>query len=345
MKSDKRQVDLVTIRTPVPPRYKKLSRSIRKIAQVYLRTGFFIPTARSLGMNVSTVLAYATLFCKSFRRSRPAIVDIHASVYMLLSRNRNMVVDFRTPFPLELEWFGYRNLASLARRMEKTIQNRLVIAANERMASLCKELGAVSVQVLPNYPTRDFKATVKPEKWKTMHGLDPEGHAVLFTSSKIRSRLRSIYGLDLLLESWKLVEQSADAVLVILADPDEYLYMRMQSLGIRHLVLPGTASYCGVANWVNCADVCVAPRTPGFPKNFYDDKDSTKISEYAAFRKPIVAAGYAPSSQYLLVDQTPEALAEGIMKGLNGRITPPKPHYWEENESLMLSFLEDFWFR
>jgi len=91
--------------------------------------------------------------------------------------------------------------------------------------------------------------------------------------------------------------------------------------------------------------VCLAPRTPGFPKRFYDDKDSTKISEYAALEKPIVAAGYAPSSQYLLVDQTPRAFAEGIMKGLDGKITPPKPHHWEENEPWMLTWLEDFWFR
>jgi len=299
-----------------------------------------------LGMNISTVSAYTLLLFKSLRKLRPAIMDINASVYTLLRSRRDLVVDFRTPYPLELAWLGHRNLASLAKRMEKTIQDRLVIAANERMASLCKELGAVYTQVIPNYPTRDFKSTIKPTRWKAIHGLAPNSHVVLFTGCETRWRLKSIYGLDLLLESWKLVEQSVDADLVILGDIlIDYVYRKMQSLDIQRILLPGRVSLPDIANWVDCADVCVASRTPGFPKHFYDDKDSTKISEYAALEKSIVATGYAPSDQYLLVDQTSEALAEGIMEGLNGRITPPKPHYWEENESLMLSLLEDFWFR
>ncbi len=335
----------MTIRTPVPPRYKKLLESLRKTVEVNLVTGLFIPATDSLGMNTGTILAYATLLFKSARAVRPGIVDIHASIYLLFKRTSDLVVDFRTPFPLELEWFGHRSLASVARRLEKSIQNRLVFAANERMAALCKELGAGYVFVLPNYPTRDFEATMKSDAWKTACGLNPERHVVLFTSSKTGWRLRAIYGLDLLLESWQLVEPSADADLVILGEPNAYLRMRMRSLGLRHVILPGTADSCGVANWVNCADVCLAPRTPGFPRNLYDDKDSTKISEYAAFRKPIVAAGYAPSDQYLLVDQTPEALAEGILKGLSRKITLPEPHYWDENESSVLDLLEEFWFK
>lgn len=346
MKFNGRQVDLVTIRNPLPLRYRKFFHSISKIAQVHSISGTVIPTHANLGMNINTVVAYAMLFFKSFKKSRPTIMDINASVYTLLRSNRDLVIDFRTPLSLELAWFGHRNLASLAKRMEKTIQNRLAIAANERMASLCKELGAVSVKVIPNYPTKDFKPTVKPKKWKTIHGLASDGHVVLFTGSETRMRHKSIYGLDLLLESWKLVEHSVYPCLVILGDPpNDYVQRRMRSLNIQHLLLPGRVSLCDVANWINCADVCLATRTPGFPQHFYDDKDSTKISEYVALEKPIVAAGYAPSNQYLLVDQTPEALAEGIMKGLNGRITPPKPHYWEENESFMLSWFEDFWFR
>ena len=346
MKFNERQVDLVTVRTPPALRYRKFFQSISKIARVHSVTGTVIPTHANLGMNINTMLAYTMLLLKSFRKSHPTIIDINASVYTLLRSNRDLVVDFRTPLPLELAWLGHRNLASLAKRMEKTIEDRLVIAANERMASVCKELCAASVLVIPNYPTRDFKPTVKPKKWKTIHGLAPDDHVVLFTGSKTRTRLKSIYGLDLLLESWKLVEHSADPHLAILGDPpNDYVHRRVRSLNIRHLLLPGKVSLCDLANWINCADVCLAPRTPGFPQHLYDDKDSTKISEYAALEKPIVATGYAPSSQYLLVDQTPEAFAEGIMKGLNGRITPPKPHYWEENESLMLSLLEDFWFR
>jgi hypothetical protein len=98
-----------------------------------------------------------------------------------------------------------------------------------------------------------------------------------------------------------------------------------------------------VANWINGADLCVAPRTPGFSAAFYNDKDSTKISEYAAFKKPIVATCYSPSEQYLLVSPNPVEFAEGILKGIEGKINPSKPHFWEENELKLLRLLNNFW--
>jgi len=344
LNSNERQVNLITLRSPVPVRYRKILHSISKIAQVHLITGTLFPTVH-LRMKMDTVLAYATLIGKSFKRPGPALVDNVALHSALPRRKKDLVVDFRTPFPIELAWLGHRSLASLARAFQRILQDlNLVLAANERMASLCNELGAVSVQVIPNYPNRSFKPAVEPEKWKIQHGLVPEDRVVLFTGGV---RVREIYGLDLLLESWKLVENSEiSCVLVILGDDSNgYIKRRMQSLNIQRLLLPNRVVLNDVANWINCTDVCLAPRTPGFPQHFYDDKDSTKISEYAALKKPIVAAGYAPSSQYLLVDQNPEAFAEGIMKGLEGKINHPQPHYWEENEQSMLKLLEDFWFR
>jgi glycosyltransferase involved in cell wall biosynthesis len=344
LKFYKRQVDLITIRSPTPIRYRKMLSSVSKMARVNLITGTLIPTVH-LKMNVGTILSYASLLGKSFYRLGPAIIDVNAMACALLKNKERLVVDFRTPFPLELRWLGHANLASLARVFEKTLQNvRLVIAANERMALLCRELGARSVRVIPNYPPRGFKPTLEPEKWKAKHGLQQDADVVLFTGGE---RLREIYGLDLLLESWKLVENSGKrCFLVILGDDSvDHITTRVRSLALQRIVLPGRVNVSDVANWINCSRVCVAPRTPGFPKDLYNDKDSTKISEYAALRKPIVAAGYSPSGQYLLVGQTSDTLAEGIMKGLDGKVNPPEPHYWEENEPEMLSFLEDFWFR
>lgn len=336
-----RQVDLVAIRRPLTLRYRKFFESISKIANVNTITGMH----SYLGMNIGTILAYTTLFLRSVGKLRPALMDINASVYTLLKGRKNVVVDFRTPLWLELTWLGHGNLALLAKKMEKIVQDRLAIAPNARMASLCRELGASSLLVIPNYPTRDFKATVKPCEWKALHGLAPDCRVVLFTGSETEWRFESIYGLDLLLESWQLVERSVGADLVILGNaPIDYVHEKMPALNIERIHLFGRVSLNGVANWISCADVCLAPRTPGFPRAFYDDKDSTKISEYAAFEKPIVAAGYAPSSQYLLVSQAPEAVAEGVMKGLDGKIDPPRPHFWEDNEPTMLRWLRDVWF-
>lgn len=343
MKFVERLVDLITTRLPLPVRYYKLLRSISKIAKVRLITGSLNRTMH-LGMNLNTIATYAVLICKVFNSLGPAIIDNVVLHSTLMRKKRNIVIDFRTPFSYELAWLKHKTLALLAHSFERILKDvGLVFAANERMAVLCKELGADFVQVIPNYPTRSFKPTVESEKWKATYGLGPADHIVLFTGG---TRLREIYGLDLLLSSWKIVEESKNSCFLVILGDDSIPYIRrkVQTMSIKRLLLPGRVSTKSVANWINCSDVCVAPRTPGFPKVFYDDKDSTKISEYAALEKPIVAAGYAPSNQYLLVDQTPEALAEGIMKGLEGRINRPKPHYWEENEPLILNLLENFWF-
>lgn len=341
--SNRKPVGLITIRSPLPNRYSKMRDSLSKIVKVRLITGTIIPTVH-LRMNLETVLAYAVLFGKCFERTYPAIVDAVAISSFMFKSKKDLVVDFRTPFPTELEWLGHRKLAALARVFEKTLKDvELVTTPNERLALLCEELGANSVHVIPNYPTRNFKPSIDAETWKSKHGLSEEDRVVLFTGGV---RLKQIYGLDLLLDSWKLVQESDPyCVLAILGDDClDYVIARMRQDDIHRLLLSGRVSQSDVANWINCADVCLAPRTLGFPSSLYDDKDSTKISEYAALEKPVVASGYAPSDQYMLVNQNPQDFAMGILKGLDGKITPPKPHYWEENEHAMLKILEDYWF-
>jgi glycosyltransferase involved in cell wall biosynthesis len=296
-------------------------------------------------MNLNTSLAYVALVGRSLGRIGPSIVDVVASPAAFFRKKRSLVIDFRTPFPVELAWLGHRTLASLARALEKTIRKReLVFAANERMALLCKQLGAAYVHVLPNYPTKSFEPDTEPNMWKLRNELAPNSQVVLFTGGV---RLREIYGLDLLLESWKIVENLRPSpVLVILGDREvDYIRTRMRLMGLHKILLPGRVALSDVANWIHCAEVCLAPRSPGFPEQLYDDKDSTKISEYASLKKPIVATRYGPSDQYELVAPDPDHFAEGIIKGLDGRIGRPKPHYWEENEPTMLKLLQGFWFR
>ena len=207
----------------------------------------------------------------------------------------------------------------------------------------CKAKGAKRVIEIPNYPSKTFKHIIEPKQWKAKFNLSENDRVVLFTGGV---RLREIYGIDLLLESWRTVENSdASLVLVILGDDSiNYIKTRISELGLKRILLPGRGSGKDVANWINCADLCVAPRTPGFSSLYYNYKDSTKISEYAAFKKPILATCYAPSTQYLLVDANSRDFAEGIMKGIDGRIPYSKQHFWEENEPLLLKTLEDHWY-
>jgi len=103
---------------------------------------------------------------------------------------------------------------------------------------------------------------------------------------------------------------------------------RLHNLGA-HLV--GRVPHDEISQWISAADVCLSQRTPGFPTRYYNHQDSLKISEYAALRKPIVAAGYAPSSQYLSSKQNPDAYSRTILQALNGDAPIPVPMFWEEN--------------
>jgi len=341
--SHDRQVILVTLRSPTPARYFKMFNSLKHVFKATLVTGTILPTVH-LRMSVGTVLSYANLFAKLSYNTKPAIIDINALSSSRLNLRKDAVVDFRTPFPYELKWLGHDLLSSFARSTEQTLKDvGLVIAANELMSKYCTMIGAKKVVTIPNYPTKDFMSAVDAAKWRSLHRLSPTETIVLFTGGV---RVKEIYGVDMLLESWKLVEKSnASCILVILGDDSiDYIKSKVRSLKLNRVLLPGRIGGGGVASWINCADVCVAPRTPGFPDAFYNDKDSTKISEYAAFQKPIVATCYSASDQYLLADPKPTAFAEGILRGIDGKIRPSKRHFWEENEPLLLCSLENFWF-
>lgn len=338
-----RQVNLVTLRFPTPARYSKMYGSLRKRFDAKLLTGTVVPTIH-LRLNMGTVWSYVSLFGQLLRNGKPAVIDINALTSARLNLRNNVVVDFRTPLSLELNWLGHGLLATIARTNERILKNvGLVTAANEHMAKYCSDLGAKNVQIIPNYPKKDFKPSILSKQWRAKNNLSQHEPVVLFTGGV---RVKEIYGAGMLLESWKLIEKSTDsATLVILGDDSiDYIKQKSKALNLKRLILPGLVKTKDVANWINCADVCIAPRTPGFSDAYYNDKDSTKISEYAALEKPIVATSYAPSEQYLLVDPTPAAFAEGIMKGLDGKIKRSKAHFWEENEFRLLQSLEDFWF-
>jgi glycosyltransferase involved in cell wall biosynthesis len=317
--------------------------SINKAFRATLVTGTIVPTM-NLEMNFGAFFSYANLFPRVLISERPSIIDINALVCARLNIKKDLVVDCRTPLSYELKWLKHDLLSSFARVVEIALKNvGLVIAVNEPLAKYCTELGAQNIIIVPNYPTRAFKSSCEAKEWKGLNELHADQQVVLFSGGV---RLREIYGLDLLLESWKLVEASNDfCTLVILGnDSPNKIKSLSKSLNIKRLLLPGRVGLNDVANWVNCANVCVAPRTPGFSGAFYNDKDSNKIAEYAAFGKPIIANSYAPSKQYSLVRPNPISFAEGILKGLEGKISPSSPHYWEEKESMLLQSLERFWF-
>jgi len=336
------KVDLVTLKSPPPARYRKFYGSLKKVFETNLMTGSIVRSDH-MRMNYGAVISCINLVPKVLTASKYAVIDINALSSTFMHLPKYAVVDFRTPLSYELSWFGHNILSSFAGLMEKELRNvKVVFAANELMANYCIECGARKVYVLPNYPTTSFHPTVKADQWKVSHGITQSEPLVLFTGG---DKIREVYGIDMLLESWKIAEDSSDkGKLVILGDEClNYIRRKINSLEIKRFLLTGRVSTGDVANWVNSADLCLAPRTPGFSSAYYNSRDSTKISEYATLGKPVLASLYAPSDQYVLVDPNPKDFAEGILKGLDGKIHPSKPHFWEENEPLLFQALKDFW--
>lgn len=180
---------------------------------------------------------------------------------------------------------------------------------------------------------------MKPTVWRNNQEIRPETMVAVFIGG---GHMREIYGLDLLLESWRRVEAAQpDSLLLIIGPLPNDSDSQIRKLNLNHVKPLGVVPYAEVPEWIHIADCCSAPRTPGFPSMFYNDKDSTKISEYAALRKPIVATGYSPSNQYLLTEQNPAAFAEGILRCFDKLVSAATPHFWEDLEDNFLGIAQD----
>jgi glycosyltransferase involved in cell wall biosynthesis len=285
-------------------------------------------------MNPETAIRLFSLASQLIFIGGPAHFDDIALFTFPFLRSSRYILDFRCPLSLELSWLSSRVLSKSVSIIERRAVNKAkgVTAPNEHMAALAKKLGAQETFVIPNYPLHAFsKITPIPNITETVD-LPPDSEVVFFSG---RSRLFEIYGFDMLLKAWRILEKERDnahLVIASLAPSKQWVAQLKKQYKISRIKFLGWIDKQQLASWIQRAAVCLAPRTPGFPTHLYNDKDSCKISEYAAFSKPIVAAGYAPSEQYYLTFQTPTAFAEGIRKALRGELPLAVPHFWEENQ-------------
>lgn len=298
----------------------------------------------ALNKNISSFLRLVKLSLGSVRRLRQGIkiVDTIDSGFFPTLIEKRIAVLFETPVHVEMQWLQYPKLSVKFMKFAQDIlvkKAQLVVAINEPMGNYCKERGARRIIVCPNYPTRSFRPTESKEAWMSSNGLPIDSEIALYVAG---GRMLEIYGLELLLRAWSLVEKERPKARLLIIGPAQVSWIKQytEELNIKRFSVVGPASYSSLPNWVNTADVCLAPRTPGFPTEFYNDEDSTKINEYAALAKPIVACGYLPSEQYFLTPQEPEEFAVGIIRAFDGQIKPAIPHYWEENEPLLVEAIQ-----
>jgi glycosyltransferase involved in cell wall biosynthesis len=333
--------------TPNPNlgRSQRLIRTIRQFAELQVVTSW-PQDHSSLKFNIKSMAKLSSLAIRGLGKTGLTFMEITAMVPIPYIFER-IVLDYPTPLTVEVfylqrcEWL--RSLVGLSERyLVESAQS--VVVPNEMMGEHCKRLGARRIFVVPNYPSKSFGPTVESNRWRKTHGFSERSKIALFTAGW---RLREIYGLDLLLKSWKQVEESSEGSYLVIVGPRpngdtsvEQLREEISGLKLHRVVLTGWQNATGLANWVNSADVCLAPRTPGFPTRWYNDQDSTKIAEYAALMKPIVAAGYARSTRYLLTDQDSESFSEGILKAFEGKVEPAQPHFWEENQKTLFDAID-----
>jgi glycosyltransferase involved in cell wall biosynthesis len=288
-----------------------------------------------LSLNLSEVKRLIKLGLNGYGSSMPKHVDnIDVLVSPFLVGGKYLL-DYHVPMDIELKWLGMTSLARITQiLMPKLVKSAsVVIAPNKAMLNHAFKYGeTANAFIIPNYPLKRFKVDIAKEVARAKLGIPENSRMVL---SVCAGRVREIYGIDFLLQTWiKVAKEVEGTELYLIGATTELGYSKslekhLEAYGVHFI---GNISHNDVAYWIAASDVCVSQRTPGFPVNFYNIYDSLKLSEYASFEKPIVAAGYSNCDDYLSPKTTVSEFSRDIKRALNGDAPKPQPHFWEENE-------------
>ncbi|MGV9169624.1 MAG: glycosyltransferase [Promethearchaeia archaeon] len=286
-------------------------------------------------LSLSTESASNMLYLglSAFGYSRAIHLDgIDVFIYPFF-RNGRFLHDYHVPLVDELRWLGLDAMAAVAYAIlpESIKKAEVIIAPNSKMLAHAGGYAKLPEHyVIPNYPPESFHVDITQEEARASLGLPLTERIGLFVGG---ARLKSIYGIDLLLRTWKEVARKRGAKLYIVGPTnklhfDTQTYSNLRKKGI---ILTGKVHHTQVPMWIAAADLCLSQRTPGFPVNYYNIHDSLKLSEYALFEKPIVAAGYSAHPDYISSKTDVESYANAILRGFDGEAPKPTPHTWEEN--------------
>ena len=253
-------------------------------------------------------------------------------------RRGDYLLDYHVPMVPELNWLRMWYLAKYTSLLLPGVikSSKVVIAPNKQMLDHAATYSKVKQgYIIPSYPQRKFKINANQDLARKKLDIPMDSRMAL---SVCAGRLREIYGFDLLLKTWFQVRRRLKGAKL-------YLVGSLSSLNLDNMVIKkweeldihfvGRVPHKEVPYWIAASDVCLSQRTPGFPRQFYDIYDSFKLSEYAAFEKPIVAAGYSECKDVLAADTTIDSFSKAIIAAFNGKAPKPKPHFWEENENLI----------
>ncbi|MEM3733551.1 MAG: glycosyltransferase [Nitrososphaerales archaeon] len=299
-------------------RVKMVKRSLSRRYYVRILEPRF--TVRGLGRVPSALLRYGTYALQE------GLVDCEALhlfsspdfIHMLsIFRRVRICYDYRSNYAEKLA-LEYRLLGSLATSLEYKLASRadLLITVNDILASRLKALTGKKVYVVPNYPSRSFRARRSRDEILNEIGVD--GPTALFIGG-----LTYTYNFDLLMEAASRLNK---VWFIIIGSGPLYEYVKKRAPP--NMLLLGWKPHNLIADYIQAADVCLAPIRRYTAKPVSNDQDVWKVSEYAALGKPIVATGLAPSKQYLLVEGV-DKFVQGVLDALRGGVAKPEPKFWE----------------
>jgi glycosyltransferase involved in cell wall biosynthesis len=248
-------------------------------------------------------------------------------VLPIILKGNNYILEYRNPSGLETE-MEFGKIGILAEYMEK-IALKHSEAISLTTSTLAKRVEAFQkkVFVIPNYPQKKtFKNTVSAEEFRAIHGVKRNEKIVLFVG-----RLSKSEGFDILPGMIKELSKLKEKVIFwIIGDgPLRSIATGLEKEYPENVKFFGWQPYKEIPNFINSADVCIAPRPQTPTSDYCNEEGIHKISEYMFYRKPIVACGISQSKEYLLVRQ--EDMAKGILEALKGKAPRPSPRSWEDD--------------
>ena len=291
-------------------------------------------SSSTLSLSIDSATSMLNLGLAGFQWNGPIYLDgIDVFIHSFI-RNRPYLHDYHVPLVPELMWNRLDPLAKAAQFLlpESLSRAKVVISPNGIMLAHAGKYARLPESfIIPNYPPKSFFRDIPTHSAREKLKLSDDREIAVFIGGV---RLREVYGIELLLNTWlEIQKKKPDAKLYILGpytqlDYDRTMVSKLEDKGITFV---GRVDHHEVPIWISAADLCLSQRTPGFPRCFYNIQDSLKLSEYALFRKPIVAAGYLEGTDYISTETTVESYKRGILDCLNGNAPIPKPHTWEEN--------------
>lgn len=282
---------------------------------------------RSLGRMPSAILRYGGYMIEEalietdilHAFSSPDFIHIPA-----LFRSVRLCYDYRSNYSEKLSC-RYPTLGFLAMLLEKNFMKKadILLTVNSILKKRLEKTSGKSVYLVPNYPSRNFKAKSRVEDVRERY--HSKGSIALFVGS-----LTDTYDFQLIARVAKLLPK---VIFWIVGSGPLQTYLEV--LMPKNVLLLGRVVHDQIPDLINAADVCLAPIKRYTPHIVSNDQDVWKISEYAALRKPIVGSGLAPSSQYVLAEDA-EEFAKLVDSALKGNIPAAEPHFWEDESEPQL---------